>query len=59
MMFQVEGKMKLGNENRKFCKKVEAKSEKDSLNTVLSQLGSMNGVKRSAIKIDKVSKIEG
>ena len=57
MMFQAEGKIKMGEEERSFRKKVEAKSEKDAVNKIYSLFGSVSGVKRNNIKIEKIEKV--
>lgn len=59
MMFSAEGKIKMGQEERPFKKTVEAKSEKDAENKIYALFGSQSGIKRSAIKIDKIEKTEG
>jgi ribosomal protein L20A (L18A) len=55
-MFNVVGKIMLGNEERKFSKQVEAQSEDDAKHKTYALFGSLNGVKRNKIKIDKVEK---
>ena len=59
MMFSAEGKIKMGQEERAFKKTVEAKSEKHAENKIYALFGSHSGIKRSAIKIDKIEKTEG
>jgi len=54
MKYSVSGNMRLGSEKRKFTKTVEAKSENDAKEKVFSLIGSVNGVQRSMIKIEKV-----
>lgn len=56
MMFQVEGKLRMGFEERQFSKSIEAKSENDAKNRILSEFGSKNGLPRSAIRIEKISR---
>lgn len=56
MIFQVEGKLRMGSEERQFSKTIEAKSENDARNRVLAEFGSKNGLPRSAIRIEKISK---
>ena len=58
MKYSVSGKMKLGPEERKFAKKVEAKSENDAKEKLYSLLGSVNGLQRSMIKIEKVEEVK-
>ncbi|MEM3625472.1 MAG: 50S ribosomal protein L18Ae [Candidatus Bilamarchaeaceae archaeon] len=57
MIFRVEGNLKMGKEERPFTKEVEAKSENDALNKVFAEFGSKNGLLRSAIKVNKVTKV--
>ena len=54
MKFSVSGNIKLGPEKRSFTKKVEAKSENDAREKIFSLFGSLNGVPRSMIKIEKL-----
>ena len=56
MDFKVEGSIKLGKEHRKFSKVINAETEGSAREKVLSLFGSNNGVRRQAIKIEKVSK---
>ncbi len=56
MIFQVEGTLRVGSEERQFSKTIEAKSENDARNRVLAEFGSKNGLPRSAIRIEKISK---
>ncbi|MEM3422886.1 MAG: 50S ribosomal protein L18Ae [Candidatus Bilamarchaeaceae archaeon] len=57
MMFRVEGNLRMGKEKRPFSKEVEAESEHDALNKVFAEFGSKNGLLRSAIKVNKVTKV--
>ena len=59
MQFQVEGKIRLGKEERKFSKTVDAESEKAATDKVLALFGSHNRIKRSAVKIESVKKLGG
>jgi len=59
MIFELEGKVRLGSEERKFKKSLEAESENDAKNKLLSLLGSVNGVNRNAVKIDSIKKRSG
>lgn len=58
-LFNVSGKMTLGIEERKFSKKVEAKSEGMAKHKTYALLGSACGLTRNKIKIDKVEKATG
>ncbi len=55
-MWSVFGKIKLGKGERKFSKQVEAKSERDAREKAYSLFGSLNGVKRSCVSIERVEK---
>lgn len=55
-MFTVSGKIVLGQEERVFSKKVDAPSENAAKHKTYALFGSVNGVKRNKIKIDKVEK---
>lgn len=54
MLFNVSGKIELNGGERKFTKKVEAKSELDAKNKTYALFGSQNGVKRNKIQIEKI-----
>ncbi len=55
MEFIIKGKIKFGKgEERKFEKKVDAKSEKDARERVYALFGSVNRIKRDRIKIEVV-----
>ena len=58
MKYSVTGKMKLGSEERKFEKKVDAKTENDAKEKIFSLLGSMNGLQRSMITIEKIEEVK-
>jgi len=59
MMWSIFGKLKLGKGERKFTKTVEAKSENDAKGKVYSLFGSLNGVRRSSVQIERVEKTGG
>ena len=59
MMWSVFGKIRLGKSERKFSKQVEAKSERDAREKAYSLFGSMNGVKRSGLVIERIEKSGG
>lgn len=54
MKYSVSGNIKMGSEKRVFAKTVEAKSENDAKEKVFSLFGSMNGLQRSMVNIEKV-----
>jgi len=55
MEFIIKGRVRFGNgEERKFEKRVDAKSEKDAREKVYALFGSVNGLKRDRIKIEVV-----
>jgi ribosomal protein L20A (L18A) len=56
MEFTVNGTIVLGSEQRNFSKTVEAPSEKAAREKVYALFGSVNGVKRTRIKIEKLEK---
>jgi ribosomal protein L20A (L18A) len=56
MMWNVTGTIKLGREERKFAKHVEAKTENMARDKTYALFGSQNGVRRTSIKIEKVEK---
>jgi ribosomal protein L20A (L18A) len=56
MKFSIKGEFKLGEENREFCKEIEAESENHAKELLYSLLGSQNGVKRSTVKISHIEK---
>lgn len=57
MLFKVEGRIKIGKVEKIFSKDIEAKSENDAKNKVLAEFGSKNGVKRNAVRIEKINKV--
>ncbi|MEM2949413.1 MAG: 50S ribosomal protein L18Ae [Candidatus Bilamarchaeaceae archaeon] len=59
MIFQIEGKIQLGSAERAFKKTVKAKTENEARKKVIALFGSLNGVKRTAVRIDKLERIEG
>ncbi len=58
MKYSVSGNIKLGSENRSFTKTVEAKSENDARDKVYSLFGSVNGIQRTMISIEKVEEVK-
>lgn len=50
--------MQLGSEKRKFSRTVEAKSENDARDKIYAIFGSLNGVQRSMISIEKVEGVK-
>jgi ribosomal protein L20A (L18A) len=54
--FNVSGKITLGREERPFSKKVEAESGNAARHKAYALFGSVNGLRRNKIKIDKVEK---
>lgn len=56
-VFNVSGKIRLGMQERAFSKEVEAESEGDARHKACALFGSLNGVKRNMIKIEKVEKV--
>jgi len=57
MKYNVSGKIRLGIGERPFSKDVEAASENAARHNAYAHFGSMNGVKRNMIKIEKVEKV--
>ncbi len=55
--FSINGKITLGKEVRTFSKELEAESEGDAKHKTYALFGSVNGVKRNKIKIEKVAKV--
>jgi ribosomal protein L20A (L18A) len=55
--YNVSGKITLGSEERAFTKEVEAETENAARHRAYALFGSVNGVKRNKIKIDKVEKV--
>lgn len=58
MKFRVSGKMKIGSEKRAFTKEVEAGSENHAKELIYALLGSQNGIRRSNVKIEGISKVK-
>lgn len=56
MKFSVYGEITLGKGTRKFRKEVEAETENTAKEHVYALFGSMNGIKRNKIKIEKVER---
>jgi ribosomal protein L20A (L18A) len=56
MEYKVSGKITLGREERTFTKTVEAPSENAAKHRTYAIFGSVNGVKRNRIRIEKVEK---
>ena len=56
MRFGISGKIRLGTEERTFSKDVEAPTENAAREKAYALFGSMNGVKRTMIKIERVEK---
>jgi ribosomal protein L20A (L18A) len=56
-VFNVSGKITLGKEERPFSKQVEAESENAAKHKAFALFGSVNGVKRNKVKIEKVEKV--
>lgn len=57
-MFNVSGRITLGIGERTFSKAVEAESENAAKHKTYALFGSVNGVKRNKIKIEKVEKVK-
>lgn len=55
-MFNVSGKITLGKVERVFSKQVEAESESMAKHKTYALFGSVSGLKRNMVKIDKVEK---
>jgi ribosomal protein L20A (L18A) len=56
MKYDVSGTIKLGRASRKFVKNLEAPTENAAREKTYALFGSLNGVKRSNIKIESVEK---
>ena len=56
MMWNVCGKIKLGKSERTFVKNVEAETENAARQKTYALFGSLNGVKRNMINIERVEK---
>jgi ribosomal protein L20A (L18A) len=59
MKWDVSGKIRLGRGERKFTKNVEADTENAARERTYALFGSLNGVKRSKIDIERVEKSGG
>lgn len=57
MKFKVDGKIKVGSEQRVFTKEVEAKSENHATELIYALFGAQNGIKRVNIKISEIKKV--
>jgi large subunit ribosomal protein LX len=57
MEFTVNGTITLGKEQRSFSKTVDAPSENAARERIYAHFGSVNGVKRVMVKIEKVEKV--
>jgi len=57
MQFDVIGTIKLGKEQRKFTKTVDATTENAAKEKAYALLGSQNGAKRNSIKIQEVKRV--
>ena len=57
MKFRINGEVKIGSENRKFSREVDAKSERHAKELVYSLFGSQGGVKRVNVKIAEITKV--
>jgi len=58
MKFRIEGEIKIGSEQRKFTKEIEAQSENHAKELVYSLFGSQSGIKRVNVKIAEIKKVE-
>jgi len=56
MRYDVSGMIRLGKSERKFVKSVDAPTENAAREKAYALFGSLNGVKRSNIRIEKVEK---
>ena len=56
LTFEIQGTMRLGAEQRKFSKKVEAPTENAAREKAICLLGSNHGISRSKIQISSVKK---
>lgn len=57
MKYRVEGKIRVGENERKFEKEVDGNSKRHALDKVYSLFGSHNRLKRTRIKIEKIEEI--
>ena len=58
MMYEFEGMVKFGKGWQPFRKVVEGKSEGHAVHKLYSLFGSLNGLKRSAVKIEKIVEVK-
>lgn len=56
MEFKVSGKIMLGKEERTFSKIIEAESERMAQHKAYALFGSVNGLPRNKVKVEKVEK---
>lgn len=56
MEFNISGTIVLGKETRTFTKKVEAPTENAAKEKTYALFGSVNGLKRNKVRIEKVEK---
>jgi ribosomal protein L20A (L18A) len=54
MKFIVEGKIKVGKENQRFVKEIEAASKERATELAYQRLGADHGLKRTQVGIEKV-----
>jgi ribosomal protein L20A (L18A) len=58
MLFNVSGKIELKGGEREFSKQLEAESENDAKHKTYALFGSMNGIKRNKVLIQKVEQVK-
>ncbi len=58
MKFRISGEIKIGSEQRKFTKEVEAQTENHAKELVYSLFGSHSGIKRTNVKMTEIKKVE-
>jgi ribosomal protein L20A (L18A) len=56
MKFSVYGKITLGKLERKFTKEIEAPSESAAKQKIYGHFGSVNGLNRKKVNIEKIEK---
>jgi ribosomal protein L20A (L18A) len=54
MRYNISGTIKLGKAQRKFVKNLDAPTENAAREKTYALFGSLNGIKRSNVKIEKV-----
>ena len=57
MKFVVEGTVRNDTETRAFVRQVDAGTEQQAVELVLSLLGSEQGIKRTRVRVAKIEKI--